>query len=232
MNPENFAVQMRDASLDYLTAGGEVVRGVGPISWALPRGMSASIVGRSGSGKSSLLALLSTMRQPTSGSVELLGHDVSTLTPTAAARLRSSSIGVVFQSYHLELREPVWWNIALPWVFAGQCSRKAAEARARQLIEQVGLPAATAGRRASELSGGQRQRVAIARALMSEPQLFIADEPTGNLDESTANHIAELIFGLTSTGISVLVVTHDAEVAQRADRSVTLAAGRIRASTA
>lgn len=212
--------------LDYHTADRGSVRGLAGVSWELPAGTSASIVGRSGSGKSSFLSVLSTLRRPTAGNVRIMGTDVTVMSETDAADFRSRNIGVVFQSYHLEHRQPVWWNVALPWVFGGSGSRREARARACNLLERVELPG-VANRRAAELSGGQRQRVAIARALMAEPLLFIADEPTGNLDEQTANAVADLLFGLTGNGISVVVVTHDREIARRADTTISLSEGRI-----
>jgi putative ABC transport system ATP-binding protein len=163
--------------------------------------------------------------------VEVLGHVASALTSRQAARLRSTSIGVVFQSFHLDHRQPLWWNIALPWVFSGGCSLRTARRRAEEILERIGMEG-MATRRAGDLSGGQRQRVAIGRALMSAPALFIADEPTGNLDEDTADSVSNLIFGLTEQpGVTVIVVTHDHEVARRADHVVHLANGRLSAAT-
>lgn len=223
------ALLLDHVSLVYQTQVGPVTA-IDDISWELGRGESAAIVGRSGSGKSSLLAVISTMRKPTSGSIEILGHSATSIDAGAAAKLRATHIGVVFQSYHLDLRERVWWNVALPWVFGGHGPVRDAKERAIELLRLVGLTD-VADRRATQLSGGQRQRVAIARALMSEPSLFIADEPTGNLDERTANEIADLMFGLTDRGISVVVVTHDLEVARRAGSHLFLSAGRLSSSS-
>jgi putative ABC transport system ATP-binding protein len=173
------------------------------------------------------MSVLSLMRRQTEGEVEVLGHVTSALTNREAARLRSTSIGIVFQSFHLDHRQPLWWNVALPWVFSGGSNLRAARSRAEEILARVGMEG-MATRRAGDLSGGQRQRVAIARALMSSPALFIADEPTGNLDEDTADSISNLIFGLTEQpGVTVVVVTHDHEIARRADHVVHLANGRL-----
>jgi putative ABC transport system ATP-binding protein len=136
---------------------------------------------------------------------------------------------VVFQAFHLDERQPVWWNVALPWVFGGRGSVRRARRRASALLEQVGLPGVEA-RRATELSGGQRQRVAIARALMAEPALLVADEPTGNLDEDTADDVVRLLYGLTQQSVTVVVVTHDLDVAAQAQVVVRLERGRLAAA--
>jgi predicted ABC-type transport system involved in lysophospholipase L1 biosynthesis ATPase subunit len=220
------AVRLEGASVHYPASNGTTVVGLDAVTWSLPIATSGAVVGRSGSGKSTLISVLSLMRTPTAGTVRVLGHDAATLGPAQAAEVRAAGIGVVFQAFHLDDRQPVWWNVALPWVFAGGRSLRSARHRAGQLLERVGLDGLET-RRATELSGGQRQRVAVARALMASPRLFVADEPTGNLDEDTANDLADLVFGLTAEGVSVIVVTHDLEVAARADHQVRLARGRL-----
>ena len=214
-----------------LATGPDVVA-VDGISWTIERGSSWAVVGRSGSGKSSLLAVLSLMRRPTSGRLELLGTDIGRSSRREIASLRARNVGVVFQAYHLDDRQPLWWNVALPWVFAGGSSPADARRRAEDLLDLVGL-GDLGKRRASELSGGQRQRVAIARALMASPALLVADEPTGNLDEETANAIADLLFALPgAAAVTVVVATHDLEVARRAEHCVEIAHGRFTASAA
>lgn len=230
MTPEAF--RLAGAGLTYRTERGELVQALSDIDLALDFGDSLAITGRSGSGKSTLLALLSTLRRPTSGTVTVFGHDIATLSDRSLADMRGARIGMVFQSFHLDAKESVWRNVALPWVFAGGSNRRSAQYRADKLLCAVGLD--DLGKRsAAELSGGQRQRVAIARALMCNPGLLVADEPTGNLDESTANVVADLLFGLTRPathtdgGLAVVVVTHDREVARRACRRAELVAGRL-----
>jgi putative ABC transport system ATP-binding protein len=226
------AFKLSEASLVYPLPGGDRVVGLQPTTWALESGSTVAVVGRSGSGKSSLISLLSTMRRPTTGTVEVLGQDVSAASLRTVADLRARDIGVVFQSFHLDLREATWWNVALPWVFGGQGSLAGARARSMQVLDEVGLDG-LGDRRAEDLSGGQKQRVAIARALMSRPRLLVADEPTGNLDEPTANGVAELIYGMAGDGrVSVVVVTHDMAVAERAQRVVTLTEGRLESEVA
>jgi ABC-type lipoprotein export system ATPase subunit len=222
----DLAVRLEAASVRFPTAAGDEVLALQDVSWSLPRGASAAVVGRSGSGKSTLISLLSLMRTPTEGVVEVLGRRTDELSARAAATLRARQLGVVFQAFHLDERQPVWWNVALPWVFGGRGSLRRARRRAGELLEQVGLPGVE-GRRATELSGGQRQRVAIARALMARPSLLVADEPTGNLDEDTADDVVRLLYGLTEQGVTVVVVTHDLDVAAQAQVVVRLERGRL-----
>jgi putative ABC transport system ATP-binding protein len=219
-------------TVQYQSRSGDVVNGVDDLSLRLEGGRSVAVVGRSGSGKSTLISVLALMRRASAGRVEVLGRDVAQLNDREIAAFRSSSIGVVFQAFHLDLRQPLWWNVALPWVFGGDTPLGSARRRAEGLLDQVGLTG-MGKRRPSELSAGQKQRVAVARAMMNDPLLFIADEPTGNLDEETADDIADLIFGLSrAAGTTVVVVTHDLDVAGRADRVVRLAQGQITASEA
>lgn len=230
MNTE--AVRLDGAGLCYWTDRRERVRALEDVDLTVEFGDSFAITGRSGSGKSSLLALLSTLRRPTEGTVTVFGSDIAGLSDRSLAELRGARIGMVFQSFHLDDRESVWRNVALPWVFAGGSNRQAAHRRADELLCAVGLDG-LGERSAAELSGGQRQRVAIARALMCNPGLLLADEPTGNLDEHTANIIADMLFGLArpatdlDRGLAIVVVTHDREIARRACRHAELAAGQL-----
>jgi ABC-type lipoprotein export system ATPase subunit len=227
----DLAVCLEHASVRFPTVAGDEVLALQDVSWSLPRGASAAVVGRSGSGKSTLISLLSLMRTPTEGVVEVLGRRTDHLSARDAAALRARHLGVVFQAFHLDERQPVWWNVALPWVFGGRGGLRRARRRAGELLEQVGLPGVEA-RRATELSGGQRQRVAIARALMARPSLLVADEPTGNLDEDTADDVVRLLYGLTEQGVTVVVVTHDLDVAARAQHVVRLERGRLAVAAA
>lgn len=226
------AFRLAGAGLTYRTERGAPVRALSDVDLAVELGDSLAITGRSGSGKSSLLALLSTLRRPTNGTVTVFGRDIGMLSDRSLADMRGARIGMVFQSFHLEAKESVWRNVALPWVFAGGSSRRSARYRADELLCAVGLDG-LGERSAAELSGGQRQRVAIARALMCDPGLLLADEPTGNLDEGTANIVADLLLGLARPatridgGLAVVVVTHDREVARRAHRHAELAAGQL-----
>jgi putative ABC transport system ATP-binding protein len=184
-----------------------------------------AIMGPSGSGKSTLMNLIGLLDRPTSGSYTLDGHDVSRLRDSELARARRDLIGFVFQSYNLLPRESALKNVELPMVYAG-VGRKERRKRALGVLETVGL-AERAHHRPPELSGGQMQRVAIARALINRPALLLADEPTGNLDTVSGAEILDLFEELNASGVTVVVVTHDAEVAARTQRVVELRDGRM-----
>ena len=184
-----------------------------------------AIMGPSGSGKSTLMNLFGLLDRPTSGSYKLEGRDVSRLRDRELARARRDLIGFVFQSYNLLPRESALKNVELPMVYAG-VRRKERRKRALEVLETVGL-AERAHHRPPELSGGQMQRVAIARALVNGPALLLADEPTGNLDTVSGAEILDLFEELNASGVTVVLVTHDAEVAARTQRVVELRDGRI-----
>jgi putative ABC transport system ATP-binding protein len=184
-----------------------------------------AIMGPSGSGKSTLMNLIGLLDRPTSGSYKLNGRDVSRLRGSELARSRRDLIGFVFQSYNLLPRESALKNVELPMVYAG-VGGKERRKRALGVLETVGL-AERAHHRPPELSGGQMQRVAMARALVNSPALLLADEPTGNLDTVSGAEILDLFEELNASGVTVVVVTHDAEVAARTRRVVQLRDGRI-----
>ncbi len=194
------------------------------------RATSTAILGRSGAGKSTLVSVLALLRRPTSGEVRFGDVSTSRLSSAAVARLRASEVGIVFQAFHLETSLTAAENILLPWYFRSKReSHRSARRRVEELLELLNI-GALGPRHPNEMSGGQRQRVAIARALFLEPRLFIADEPTGNLDEETANSVAETILALPSRlGTTVLLVTHDRVVASRAARRFELVKGRLSA---
>jgi putative ABC transport system ATP-binding protein len=184
-----------------------------------------AIMGPSGSGKSTLMNILGLLDRPTSGSYTLNERNVSGLRGGELAHARRDLIGFVFQSYNLLPRESALKNVELPMVYAG-VGRKERRKRALGVLETVGL-AERAHHRPPELSGGQMQRVAIARALVNGPALLLADEPTGNLDTVSGAEILDLFEELNASGVTVVVVTHDAEVAARTQRVVELRDGRI-----
>ncbi len=202
-----------------------LVEALAGTSFNVESGEWISIVGPSGSGKSTLMNLLGLLDQPTSGNYVLDGRDVSGLRGGELASTRRDLIGFVFQSYNLLPRESALKNVELPMIYAG-LGRRERRKRALGVLERVGL-AERAHHRPPELSGGQNQRVAIARALVNKPALLLADEPTGNLDSVSGADILDLFGELNASGVTVMVVTHDPEVAARAQRVVELRDGLI-----
>jgi ABC-type lipoprotein export system ATPase subunit len=180
-------------------------------------------MGPSGCGKSTLLHLLGGLDRPTAGELWLNGRRIDGLSERAYAQLRRHEVGFVFQAYHLMDELTAQENVELPALLAGRTPR-ASRRRAGELLEQVGL-ADRAGHLPSALSGGQRQRVAIARALANEPQLVLADEPTGNLDSAATLEVLRLFESLHATGLTFLVVTHDERIAATADRLISMRDG-------
>jgi lipoprotein-releasing system ATP-binding protein len=186
-----------------------------------------SIVGASGSGKSTLLYLMGGLDRPTApGRVFIDGEDTRTLSDVQLASVRNEKIGFVFQFHYLLKEFTAQENIALPMLKLGRLSRSDAMERAAMLLTQFGL-AEKAKRRANRLSGGEQQRVAICRALANEPAVLLADEPTGNLDKKNAERVAEIFDELASNGQSIVIVTHDPALAQRARRRITMEDGQI-----
>jgi putative ABC transport system ATP-binding protein len=197
------------------------------VSLELEKGAYMSIVGKSGSGKSTLLNLVGGLDKPTSGTIAFLGNELGGMNRYQLALHRRYSVGMIFQSFNLIPSRTALENIILPLTFAGMARRKR-KTKARDLLEQVGLGERTS-HYPSELSGGEAQRVAIARALANEPQMILADEPTGNLDSSTSGEIIDLLVSLNrDKGFTILMVTHDRETADAvSDRIITLKDGSI-----
>jgi putative ABC transport system ATP-binding protein len=201
------------------------VEAVSGIDLTVQAGEYVAIVGPSGSGKSTLMHILGCLDTPTAGTYSLAGTDVSAMNETALAAVRNERIGFVFQQFHLLPTLSAWRNVELPLMYSG-VSRPERKARALQALERVGL-ADRADHRPGELSGGQQQRVAVARALVTEPALILADEPTGNLDSKSTADVLALLADLHHSGRTIVLITHDAEVAAAAQRTVRIADGVI-----
>ena len=197
------------------------------ISFSVPDGQFVSIVGRSGSGKSTLLSLLGALDAPTSGSIMIGGKDVAKMRDHQLIAYRGKAIGFVFQNYNLVPNLSALENVMLPMEFAKMPKAKRIE-RAKELLAQVGLDEKQMDRKPGRLSGGQQQRVAIARALANNPQLILADEPTGNLDSANGKMIFDLLHNLSRTEkTTIIVVTHDLEIAGKTDKTFKLDDGKL-----
>jgi putative ABC transport system ATP-binding protein len=205
--------------------GEELVKALDGVDIELDRGEYVAIMGPSGSGKSTLMNLLGCLDTPSEGEYWLNGHAVSTLNDDELAQVRNKEVGFVFQSFHLLPRYSALENVQLPLVYSN-IPREERLARAKQTLDQVDL-SDRIHHRPNELSGGQRQRVAIARALINQPSILLADEPTGNLDSTTGREILNLFEHLHTTGHTIILVTHDPEVASHANRIIRLRDGRV-----
>ncbi|MEC8597439.1 MAG: ABC transporter ATP-binding protein [Bacteroidota bacterium] len=219
-------IQVDDVWKTY-QVGQQQVHALRGLSVDIAQGEYTALMGPSGSGKSTLMNMLGCLDTPTLGRYRLAGEDVGTLDDDALADIRNRRIGFVFQTFNLMPRYTALENVALPLVYAG-ASRADREARAREVLEQVGL-ADRMDHRPNELSGGQRQRVAVARALVNRPDLLLADEPTGNLDTKTSLEIMALFGEIHAAGNTVVLVTHEEDIAAYAHRVVRLRDGVVSA---
>ena len=217
-------IEIRELKKTY-EMGAETVRALDGVDLTVEKGEYLAIMGASGSGKSTLMNLLGCLDTPTSGSYLLNGTAVQELDDEALAAIRNREIGFVFQTFNLLSRTTALENVELPLVYAA-ISRKERRERARRALERVGL-GDRMDHRPNQLSGGQRQRVAIARALVNEPSILLADEPTGNLDSATSTEIMALFDELHAGDNTILLVTHEQDIAAHADRQVVLRDGRV-----
>ena len=217
-------VLVRDLYKDYETAAGAITV-LKQVNFSMDAGDFVAIMGPSGSGKSTFMNILGCLDKPTSGQYTLDGHQVANLSGNALAQIRNQTIGFVFQGFNLLSRVSLLDNVALPLVYSG-VSKSERQARAKVLLEKVGL-GQHINSLPNQISGGQQQRVAIARALVNHPRLILADEPTGNLDSKTSEGIMELFSELNADGITIVLVTHESDIAAHASRQIRFLDGRI-----
>jgi len=209
--------------------GTVVVKALRSVSIKIDKGEYVAIMGPSGSGKSTLMNLIGCLDTPTSGQYILNGTDVSKMDDNKLAEIRNQEIGFIFQTFNLLPRYSALENVMLPMVYSG-ISKPDRMIRAKEVIESVGLTDRMT-HKPNELSGGQRQRVAMARALVNHPSIILADEPTGNLDSKTSSDIMDVIGGIHESGNTVILVTHEEDIAQRANRIIRLFDGMIDSDT-
>ena len=222
--PRDAVIVTRNLQREY-DMGGEIVRALRGIDINIRRNEFVAIMGPSGSGKSTLMNMIGCLDTPSEGEYWLNGHRVSELGDDQLARIRNKEIGFVFQTFNLLPRADALHNVELPLVYAGVAGKER-KARAQEALVRVGL-ADRMDHRPNELSGGQRQRVAIARALVNRPSILLADEPTGNLDSSTSTEIMALFEELHTQNQTILLVTHEHDIAAHADRQVHLKDGKV-----
>lgn len=219
-------IDLRHVSKTY-QAGHVAVHALKTILLHIDQGEFVAIIGQSGSGKTTLLDILGCLSHPTDGEYWLDGENTSTLTESQLTTIRNRKIGFVFQTFHLLPRKTALDNVQLPLMYAG-VPRAEQITRAQELLTQVGLEDRMT-HYSNQLSGGQQQRVAIARALANRPALLLADEPTGNLDSQSGKDILDMFASLHQEGQTIVMITHDPLIAQRAQRRITLADGQITA---
>ena len=217
-------ISLHDLTKTY-DMGATQVKALESVSLKIERNEYLAIMGPSGSGKSTLMNLIGCLDTPTSGSYILNGREVAALDDNALAEIRNKEIGFIFQTFNLLSRTNALQNVELPLIYAG-VGRQERHKRATEALKSVGL-GDRMDHKPNELSGGQRQRVAVARALVNNPSILLADEPTGNLDSKTGEEIMELFDTLNRNGNTIILVTHEEDIAQRAKRIVKLRDGRI-----
>ena len=218
-------IEIRDLRKTY-DVGDEPVHALDGVSTTIDNGEFVAIMGASGSGKSTMLNILGCLDVPTKGSYLLDGTEVAARTRTELAQIRNRKLGFVFQNFNLLPRTRAVEQVELPDLYLGRLTRAQRRARASELLRRVGLGGRT-GHTPAQLSGGQQQRVAIARALMNEPPVLFADEPTGNLDKENSDVVMKILLNINKEGRTVIVITHDPDIAAQCGRVVTVSDGEI-----
>jgi putative ABC transport system ATP-binding protein len=224
----SLVIKIRDITRDF-PLGQEVVKVLKGIDLDIEKGEYVALMGPSGSGKSTLMNLLGCLDTPTSGTYELSGSDVSNMSDDELAEIRNKEIGFIFQTFNLLPRNTALENVALPMIYAG-VSKGDRTKRAKEVLKDVGLEDRM-DHKPNQLSGGQRQRVAIGRAMVNNPSIILADEPTGNLDSKTSVEIMNLFDEIHNAGNTVIVVTHEEDVAKHAHRVIRLIDGMVDTDT-
>jgi len=225
---KEFVIDLKNIIRNF-QLGPQTVHVLKGIDLTIKKGEYVALMGPSGSGKSTLMNLLGCLDTPTSGSYMIANRDVSKMNDNQLADVRNKEIGFVFQTFNLIPRQTALQNVALPLVYAGEKKEKRIS-RAKKVLDEVGLSDRIT-HKPNQLSGGQRQRVAIARALVNSPSIILADEPTGNLDSSTSNEIMKLFEEIHKNGNTLIIVTHEEEIAQHANRIIRLKDGEIESDT-
>jgi putative ABC transport system ATP-binding protein len=225
MNTANEAIIRTHNLQRHYKMGGETIHALSGVDLSIRRGEYVAIMGPSGSGKSTLMNMIGCLDTPDAGEYWLNGTLVSSMNDRQLARVRNKEVGVVFQTFNLLPRTNALHNVEMPLIYSGM-RRKERLVRAKRALERVGL-AERMSHRPNEMSGGQRQRVAVARALVTEPSILLADEPTGNLDSVTSAEIMALFDELHRAGHTIILVTHEAEIAEHAHRIIFLRDGAI-----
>lgn len=219
------AIEVNDVKKVY-SSGPAAFEALKGISFTIKKGESIAIIGKSGSGKSTLMHILALLDRPSSGKIALLNQDTQKINKRTLNKMRNETFGFAFQQFFMNPKDTVLSNVVLPLKIAGLSSRQRKE-MAIDALEAVEL-SDKANNKANDLSGGQKQRVCIARAIVNQPEIIFADEPTGNLDSTTGEKIEELLFNLNQNkGITLIIVTHDPELAARCDRQIHIKDGQL-----
>ena len=221
-------IKTKNLTKEY-ESGSQIVKALNGIDLSVEKGEFISIMGPSGSGKTTLMNIIGCLDSPTNGTYYLNERSVSELDDDELAKIRNEEIGFVFQSFHLLPRSSALENVMLPLKYAG-CSENEAIKRSKKVLEKVGLQDRVK-HSPSELSGGQQQRVAIARALVNKPSILFADEPTGNLDSITGNEVMNLFKDLNNQGQTIIIITHEDNIASQSNRIITIMDGLIESDT-